>query len=232
MDKETNIFFFKTLVGSQAHGLATPESDRDYRGVFIQPTGEILSLGSKPRTTSWFEGDEDNTSWELGHFLNLATKCNPTVLEVFFAPVESVNAELNQDYKELMELFPHLWNSKGVKDAFMGYGYSQRKKLLENKDNRSHKYASAYLRVLIQAKELLSTGQFRVDFRGHPQYEYIKSVKTQNSDNGFDISLGAIINKCSELEKAVEDAFTANPAKETDVAKANAFLLKVRKNHM
>lgn len=34
----------KVIVGSQAHGLATPASDFDYRGVFVVPTKEILCV--------------------------------------------------------------------------------------------------------------------------------------------------------------------------------------------
>ncbi len=55
----------KVVVGSQAHGLATPESDFDYRGVFVVPTAEILSLNGTTKTTNWIEGKDDDTSWEL-----------------------------------------------------------------------------------------------------------------------------------------------------------------------
>jgi len=76
----------KVLVGSHAHGLATAESDYDYRAVFVQPTEEILGLGHKAQNNQWLEGDIDNTSYEVGHFLFLASKSNPTILEVFHAP--------------------------------------------------------------------------------------------------------------------------------------------------
>mgnify|MGYP001501964861 CR=1 FL=1 len=44
-------FILKVLVGSRAHGLSTETSDYDYRGVFVQPTETILSLGGKVQTT-------------------------------------------------------------------------------------------------------------------------------------------------------------------------------------
>ena len=46
----------KVIVGSRAHGLAGPESDYDYRGVFLHPTSHILSIGAKPKQTDWVEG--------------------------------------------------------------------------------------------------------------------------------------------------------------------------------
>lgn len=130
MDKKQ---ILKVLVGSQAHGLAGPDSDYDYRGVFVVPTDKILSIGTgKIKNTHWIEDDVDDTSWELGHFLHMATKCNPTVLEAFLAPV----AESTEDGEMVIELFDAVWNAKGVRDAFIGYGLNQRKKFLEDKDER------------------------------------------------------------------------------------------------
>lgn len=35
----------KVLVGSHAHGLAGPDSDRDFRSIFVMPTVELFRLG-------------------------------------------------------------------------------------------------------------------------------------------------------------------------------------------
>jgi predicted nucleotidyltransferase len=225
---------FKCIVGSQAHGLATPESDFDYRGVFITPTVEFLSLGSNPKQTAWTEGAIDDTSWELGHFLHLATKCNPTILEVFLSPLHEVQKTADgkgsdySDTHELRALFPYVWNSKYVMDAFIGYSHNQRKKLLEGKDGRPHKYAAAYLRVMYQAKELLQTGTFTIRIADTDIGPYIRAVKNQDTNAGYDISIGAVINRCQLLEQEVREAYAANPNKETDYGKVNDFLLKMR----
>ncbi len=154
----------KVLVGSRAHGLA----DDDYRGVWVRPTSELLALGAKPQTTQWTEADKargeklDDTSWEVGHFLQLATHCNPSVLEVFAAPVVEIAVP---DGHHLRALFPYLWHPQGVRDAFIGYGLNQRKKFLDDKNRRAAKYAVAYQRVLWQAYHLLIYGVLRVDVR-------------------------------------------------------------------
>src|ERR1700723_3116004 len=111
----------KTLVGSQAHGLATPQSDKDHRGVFIMPTSEFLKLGSKVDQTNWIEGDVDDTSYELGKFLMMATKSNATVLEVLHGPA----IECTPEGLALKALFPYMWKSRGVLDAFRGYSLNQ-----------------------------------------------------------------------------------------------------------
>ena len=230
MDSQ-NKQLFRCVVGSQSHGLATPESDFDFRGVFITPTADFLSLGANPKQTSWIEGDVDDTSWELGHFLHLATKCNPTILEVFLSPISEVTEGCQEDVEELRALFPYVWNSKYVMDAFIGYSHNQRKKLLEGKDARPHKYAAAYIRVLYQAAELLETGTFTIKIADTPVGAYIRAVKNKEGNAGFDISVGAVINECTKLEERVRTAYAANPDKQTDHAKVNEFLLKMRQKH-
>jgi len=213
----------KVIVGSQAHGLATPESDFDYRGVFIVPTSEILRLGGYCKNTSWIEGKEDDTSWEIGHFLNMATHCNPTVLETFLAPTVPTPIQNAAFGLKLQELFPYVWNSNDVKNAFIGYGINQRKKFFDNKDNRAPKYATAYLRVLYNAWELLSTGTFSIDMSKTPIFEDLKNYKAGK------FTPGGVIEKCWYWETQVIDAFKHNPDKKTDIEPVNEFLLKVRK---
>lgn len=218
---------FRAIVGSQAHGLATPESDFDYRGVFIVPTEDILMLGSTVKTTSWIEGKEDDTSWELAHFLHLAVHCNPNVLDIFMSPIDTITPGYEDDVKQLLDLFPYVWNSTAVMNAFIGYSHNQRKKLMEKKDARPHKYAAAYLRVLYNAKELLETGRYTMRIIDKPIGEFIRRVKNKDES----ISLGDIVNKCEELEQEVRDAYAKNPDKQTDIDVVNQYLLDMRMKH-
>lgn len=218
----------QVLVGSRAHELNTEVSDYDYRGVFVQPTREILSLGGKIKTTSWIEGrdvkeagkKEDDTAWEIGHFLSLALHCNPSILEVFTSPIVSATDE----GKELRELFRYVWNPKGVRDAFIGYGINQRKKMLEERLNRPEKYAVAYLRVLLQAETLLSKEALLSSMKFHPEYGSLQLFR-----NGL-ATTGQVIDKCREWQARVEDL--AEVCKhEPDPEKVNDFLLRVREAH-
>jgi predicted nucleotidyltransferase len=225
--EEDSRIMFKCVVGSQAHGLATPDSDFDYRGVFIVPTFKIVQLGKTPDTTSWIEGKDDDTTWELGHFLHLATKCNPTILETFLSPVTFVDDNFKKDVDRLLDLFPHVWNSKAVHDAFLGYAHNQRKKLLHKEMGRPHKYAAAYLRVLYNAEELLNTGTFTIRIKDTEMGEYIAAVKNKSPL----ISLGNIIDKCEELENRVHQAYENNPDKETDIDIVNRYLIDMREKY-
>lgn len=218
----------KVIVGSQAHGLATKDSDFDYRGVFVVPTKDILKLGGTTKETRWIEGNNDDTSWEIGKFLNMATHSNPTVLETFLAP-EAYKGELKRKSggvywgQPLRELFPYIWNSKDVMNAFIGYGINQRTKFFANKDNRGPKYAAAYLRVLYQAQELLRTGTFTIRVADTEIGETLKRFKAG------EYTPGEVIQATFEMETRVIKAFKQNPDKETNLEPINEFLLKVRK---
>ena len=225
----------KVIVGSQAHGLANENSDFDYRGVFVVPTKEILKLGNKIHDTSWVEGKDDDTSWEIGHFLNLASHCNPTILETFLAPLANPNANTEPGIgstwaDELRALFPHIWNSKAVMDAFIGYGLNQRKKFFDDKDKRASKYAVAYLRTLYQAYELLTTGTFTIKI-GHVPYigPTLKTWKALSSVEILQNHSGEVIETCLLWEKRVREAYEQSPKKEANLEPVNEFLLKVRK---
>ena len=211
----------KVLVGSRAHGLATPESDFDYRGVFLVPTDNILSLGSTKKNVNWIEGKVDDTSWELGHFLYLATKSNPTILETFISPIEGVTIE----GEKLRRLFDYVWSSKGVRDAFTGYGINQRKKFLAEKDKKPDKFAAAYARSLYNAYELLTTGTFTIKIS---ETEVGKDIRRFKDG---DYTFGEVIDYCRDLESKVNKAFEDNPDKETNMEPINEFLLDIRKNN-
>ena len=222
MDKKYQIL--KVIVGSQAHGLATPESDYDYRGVFVIPTTELLKLGGHKEQTNWIEGKEDNTSWEIGHFLNMAVHSNPTILETFLAPSIPTPIQNANFSMELRELFPYVWNSNDVMNAFIGYGRNQRKKFLDNKDNREAKYATANLRVLYNAYEILTTGTFSSNMKETPIFETLKRYRNK------EYKMGEVMQTCYDWENKVKEAFEKNPKKETNLEPVNEFLLKVRKN--
>lgn len=246
----TSQVILRTLVGSHAHGLATPESDYDYRGVFVVPTPEILSLSYKPHPTSWLEGKEDDTSYELGHFLHLATQCNPTILEVFRAPAKTTTVVGTH----LQKLFPSVWEPKRVADAFGGYSLNQRKKFLDDKDGRRWKYAVAYIRVLLQGVELLSTGDFHVDvLETYPLGMKLVTPRIRESAGGRisltapefsvtswpqylralkagQVSLGNVIEVAESIREHLHDLAANGPFKDKtqDLEAVNKFLLFVR----
>ena len=176
----------KVLVGSQAHGLAGPESDADYRSVFVIPTADLFKVGFKYQGTKMVKEAEDETAWEIGLFLTLATECYPLVLETLVAPVVAAD-----DWGgELRTLFPALWSPQQAYEAFTGYCDNQRKKMLERKDGRPEKYAAAYVRVLFNLCELLERGTFAIRVSETPVGETVAKIKAGKYRTGEVLDLG------------------------------------------
>lgn len=183
---QTRSCILKVLVGSHAHGLAGPESDKDFRSVLVIPTIEMFCVGFKYQGPRMTKEGEDETAWEIGHFLTLALQGHPLVLETFVAPV----LEMNDWGAELRLLFPQLWSAQNAYDSFMNYCDNQRKKMLEKKDGRPAKYAAAYLRVLFNLCELLERGTFSVRIADTAIGDRVRRIKQGDYRIGEVIDLG------------------------------------------
>lgn len=216
----------KTLVGSRAHGLHNEDSDYDWRGVFVNPTSEILAIGNDVKQTSWVEGQEDDTKYELGRFLYLATKCNPSILEVMVSPVKE--DETTEEGMEMRSLFPKIWEPKRVMDAFCGYAHNQEKKFLVGREGRPQKFCVAYIRSLWMCHRLLSTGELpvRVDDDGLRE----TLLRWKNGPVPTPKIIGEVMETAALHKDMVLAAYErCDKEKKCDMKAVNDFLLKVRK---
>lgn len=83
--ENNNLLLYKYIRGSHAYGLNTETSDIDEGGIFIAPV-EIIN-GLPERYISQISDDRHDTVWyEVGRYLELLTKSNPTMLESLFVP--------------------------------------------------------------------------------------------------------------------------------------------------
>lgn len=212
----------KALVGSRAHNLHTDISDYDYRGVYSLPTREILSLGFKYKGTSWIEGDIDDTSYEIGHFLQLCTKANPSVLEVLV----SKEYEANGDYAMRMrELMPYMYNPKNAFDAFAGYSSNQRKKLLDNHRDRRVKFGVAYVRTAYNLLDLFEHGEFSLKVEDEHRRKLLMDIRSGCIKNGVIIDIAEdVIARAKALLPKIEN--------KQDLGLINDFLIEVRKDFL
>ena len=213
---ETSIL--KVVVGSHAHGLARPDSDKDFRSVFVLPTAELLRIGFRYQGTRMMKEEDDETAWEIGHFLQLALQGHPLVLETLVAPVVT----MDEWGAELRQLLPRLWSAQAAYDAFLNYCDNQRKKMLEKKDGRPEKYAAAYVRVLFNLCELLDRGTFSIRISETPVGEAVVKIKAGHFRPGEVIDLGE-----HWRAEAARRLHTCSQQPHPEVA--DAFLLRVRK---
>ena len=129
---------------------------------------------------------EDETSWEIGHFLALTLEGHPLALETLVAPV----VVMDDWGAELRQLLPQLWSARNVHASFLNYCGNQRKKMLEKKDGRPAKYAAAYVRVLFNLCELLERGTFTIRIAETPVGDAVRKIKDGEYRVGEVIDLG------------------------------------------
>ncbi len=125
---------FVGLSGSHGYGLNRPDSDYDYRGVFIAPKKYYLGFDTvEQKDTGWDEpgifpfldGNQDTVIYELRKIVHLLAGANPNILELLW---------LN-DYPVLTSVGQHLINhrklflTKKVKHTYSGYAFAQIKKM-------------------------------------------------------------------------------------------------------
>lgn len=84
--RENGCILYEVIVGSQAYGTATPQSDIDKKFVFCLPKKHIYG-------TQYFkqiELNKDYVGFEIRRFLELTASNNPTILELLNSPEDCV----------------------------------------------------------------------------------------------------------------------------------------------
>lgn len=113
---------FRCIVGSTVYGTNTPESDIDYKGVFVQTVQSILVDGLLEQV----EISKDEVYFEVSRFLHLAKSANPTILELLYIPDEYIlykTAEFDEIVKH-----KEIFLTKKCQKSFGGYAIAQIKK--------------------------------------------------------------------------------------------------------
>lgn len=193
----------KVLVGSRLHETNRPDSDYDYRGIYMDSLTDALSPFRTHKTTSWIEGDVDNTSYELREFCKLATKGNATILEVFFSDKIVTTSKAHQYMRDNWEKFMDTHN---FINASRGYAHNQYKKALSYDDLgvrgqvRTAKFIISFLRVMWQCEHYLMTGEFKCSLKNCPHYDFITDIKGKSRE---EIDIPLCFAKMEEMDKSL-----------------------------
>ena len=205
------------ITGSTAYGLATPTSDIDRHGIFLAPTRAIL--GVVPVQESVVTTDPDVALHEVGKFVRLAMKANPTILELLW--LESY--EILNPAAQLLIDNRDAFLSKTIYKSYGGYAIHQARRLNARGDNyssdtknRTAKHSRHCLRLIQQGSQLLKTGTM--------------SIKVENRDDLFafgELPVAEIVDRFEREFKAFEAIQTHLPD-HPDVDRINRLLLEIR----
>jgi uncharacterized protein len=123
------------LSGSHGYGLSRPESDFDYRGVFIADKPYYLGFDkveqkdggwdTEPGMFDFLNGEQDTVIYELKKFIQLLAGANPNILELLWLKHYRVKTVVGAYLIEHRQMFL----SKRVKHTYTGYAFAQIKKI-------------------------------------------------------------------------------------------------------
>lgn len=183
-DGEPDLLYL-VLTGSRAYGIHTTDSDYDYRGVFMNTPCELFGLSI--RNSQEYAGD--TVLHSLRELCKLALNANPNVLELLFLPSKFISF-CHPLFQKIIDN-RNLFLSQKVKYSYAGYAYSQ---LQRSRHKSTHgtlreryiagnvddpydaKFAGHTIRLLINGKELLTTGTFFPNLSGN-NLKLIKNIR-------------------------------------------------------
>ncbi|WP_418956251.1 DNA polymerase beta superfamily protein [Streptomyces tritici] len=209
---------YSCVMGSRAFGLATEGSDTDRRGVFLAPT-PLYWRFEKPPTHVEGPGEEQ-FSWELERFCELALRGNPNILECLHSPLVD---HVDDTGRELLAL-RGAFLSRRTHATFVGYAAGQRRKL--DADLRQYgaprwKHAMHLLRLLISCRDLLRTGRLTLD--AGPHRDRLLAVKRG------EVPWPEVESWMTRLRTEADESLNTSPLPESpDHPKIETFLTRTR----
>jgi predicted nucleotidyltransferase len=217
---EVNKIVLSAVVGSVAYGLNHSASDVDTMSVFLAPTVNVAGLYWGSKDESWSTAGpvgDDDSAHEVGKFLRLVLKSNPTMLELLFMNEYTVLDEVGQG---MVDIRSKMLYTKAVQNAYLGYAIAQKDRVLREYPDHKPKMIRHCLRIAEQGTDLLSTGTF--------------NVRVDDPDRFFRLDTLPLMEVGMILENALyklENVKSVLPD-EPDVQAVDNFLKDVRRNNI
>lgn len=130
INKDTieDITILKVVVGSQAYGFATPESDTDIKGVAIVPDLGYY-YGFNKHFEQYEEKDPNDLAiYDIRKFFSLARAVNPSIIEMLYIDKPEHILKITDAGKDLKFIRDQFLSMK-VRHSYSGYAISQLKKI-------------------------------------------------------------------------------------------------------
>ena len=217
------------VTGSTAYGLATDNSDVDRLGIYSVPTTRLLGLDFNMAKASVVLTEPDDVQMhEIGKYVGLVLKGNPTVTELLFLTEYEVR---DPRIEPLLDIRAKLLGQDTIRAAYTGYALAQAKRLANrqaegrkgfNSDlaKRTAKHGRHCFRLMRQAEQLLTSGEITVDVSAHRDELFAIGELAENDVDAFLARF--------EARRAELDTISSHLPEKPDREAAQNFLVEFR----
>jgi predicted nucleotidyltransferase len=226
---------FATVSGAHLYGFASPDSDVDLRGAFLQPARAVLGLRPPPETITIDDKTTIELDWvahDIRKFARMMTNHNGYVLEQLFSPLVVVTTPAHE---ELLALGKGCVTRPVVRH-YQGFARGRRTRLAEPEPTVKH-LLYAY-RVLLTGIHLMQSGEvianvlvlnerFRI-----PEIDELVARKRHGAEKMLldesDLAAHAVL--LDHLEAKLEEAHAASrlPEEATSAAGLEDLVIRLR----
>jgi len=206
--------------GSVLYGLNTPESDVDYRGLFVA-LNPLHTSGLSIIENIVTESPHDATYYEIGRYMGLLRKTNTQVLEILFAPKESFTYT-HPFFDKVRENRYSLIDSDKLKSSLKGYVFSEMKLATGERSGRlggkrkekvdqfgfSPKNFVQIIRLCVVGNHFFNTGEYMVNVKDHSKelYEKLMDIKTNPSNYSLNELKDEVYSRYADLIDAMDQS--------------------------
>ncbi len=146
----------QVVSGSVCTGCDTPESDKDYLGIFAAPTTDILTFGPKFSSGVYKTGEDDVTWWEVRHAFDILLRGNFNALPLLYSDY----IEYTTPWGSLLRKNREAFISTRFVKSMLGYSKDQ---LRRWEDGRTLRNASPEKAIACVYRELLIAMRLSTD---------------------------------------------------------------------
>lgn len=121
--KKNNMIAYEYVRGSHAYGTNVEGSDKDIGGVYICPEETLFGLRQN-YVEQVADEKNDTVYYELGRWVELLLKANPTALESLFIPEDCIIGKIHPAVQYIIDN-RDMFITKECLNPLLGYSYSQ-----------------------------------------------------------------------------------------------------------
>jgi hypothetical protein len=204
------------LQGSRMLGLQqSTDADWDYRGVFCFKKEELFGIRRPKETIEINVGAGDNEAefvfHEVGKFLELCMKGNPSVIHLLFVPKFNIKTDIGDLIIKNKNL---LLAEEPIRKAFAGYALSQILYLKRNHKfpakQKKEKHIRHCFRLFDCGQELLETGKITLPLKNPQKYFELQKIEDEDELVRLFEKRDKEFQTCKSILPKVPDEFLIN----------------------